>query len=168
MRKYMGHDWNAATKPSTDHIKRAERYPQQSSSQSCVSSVTVVHKDRADIKTPMEHESRTVVENETSNSGASASSVVEDGNGDAQPSTVVDSDKKPKPEIATARTGSSKIDVARIREALKKRKRAMIEKSSLESVYVEGSEAWIERQLENGIEIGYASMEKKQRNVMVL
>lgn len=94
---------------------------------------------------------------QTSNS--TSSSVVEDGEGVSQPRTA-ESDQNP-----TFNNIHSKIDTDRIREALRRRKRGdeAANKKLVEVIDpVMDSEAWIERELENGIELESASSRKKR------
>ncbi|XP_020534779.1 cyclin-T1-3 isoform X2 [Jatropha curcas] len=92
---------------------------------------------------------------QTSESGAVSS--IDDGDGENQPDLN-----------SSCNNSSSKIDADRIREALKRRRceRASSKKSG-ETMNAEvGSEAWIERKLEDGIElVSAASSDKRQRKL---
>ncbi|KAF2310019.1 hypothetical protein P3X46_020848 [Hevea brasiliensis] len=96
--------------------------------------------------------------------------------GDA--SNIVDDDGKSKPrtekvdlvsscKIAPIHDSYGKIDANRIREALRRRRReGAANQMSNKIMNTElDSEAWIERELENGIELESASSGKKQRTV---
>lgn len=88
--------------------------------------------------------------------GGSAKSVVEDGDGQIEPKSVEPDQKS---------SYKSKIDTNRIREALKRRRSdAAGNMNFAEAINAEiDCEAWIERELENGIELGYSPLVKKQR-----
>ncbi|XP_059460218.1 cyclin-T1-3 [Corylus avellana] len=86
----------------------------------------------------------------------SANSVVVDGDGQIGPKSV-EPDRKS--------SYKSKIDANRIRQALKRRRSDAAGNMKLsEAINAEiDCEAWIERELENGIEMGYSPLVKKQR-----
>ncbi|KAI3464915.1 hypothetical protein Pfo_021578 [Paulownia fortunei] len=90
-------------------------------------------------------------ENCPSDSG-SANSVVEDG--DAEP-IIADSNQKSGCKIVSVKESCQKIDITRIRERLKRRKLDRVENNKsgdhLEDEI--SGEAWIERELEKGIEL---------------
>lgn len=96
-------------------------------------------------------------------SESASSSVVEEGEGESQPSTT---ESNQKPDVITADNKFSKIDTDRIREALKRRRCAEAAKKKLaEAIDPEiDIEAWIESELENGIELESAPPSKKQNN----
>lgn len=93
----------------------------------------------------------------TSDCGSSAESIVEDCNGGPISSSSC--------KIISVKCGNNKMDVDRIREALKKRRLARI--NNAKSVEVTGDdldcEAWIERELENGVQPEPVSLEKRKR-----
>ncbi|KAK9270117.1 hypothetical protein L1049_025691 [Liquidambar formosana] len=105
-----------------------------------------------------------VLQCQTSDCG-SANSVVEDGDGDIQPRTG-SSDQSLGYNILSVHGGRSKIDVNRIRETLKRRR---CDNTAANKKLVEAmddgmdSKAWIERELENGIELESAYAGKIQR-----
>lgn len=92
-----------------------------------------------------------------SDCGSSAESVVEDCNGGLISSSSC--------MIVSVKCGNNKIDVDRIREALKKRRLDII--TNAKSVEVTGDdldcEAWIEKELENGVQQEPVSLEKRKR-----
>uniref|UniRef100_A0A5B7A4F9 Cyclin-like domain-containing protein n=1 Tax=Davidia involucrata TaxID=16924 RepID=A0A5B7A4F9_DAVIN len=92
----------------------------------------------------------------------SANSIIEDGDG--EPKTG-ESDQNASYKIVSVQDGCSKMDVNRIREALKRRRwDRVVNKKLVETMDDEiDSEAWIERELENGIEPESASVDKKPR-----
>lgn len=100
-------------------------------------------------------------------SDSASSSVVEDGEGDSHPRTV-ESDHDPGCKIISVHDTYSKIDANRIKEALKRRRldgaanKKFVEASNPE---IDG-EAWIERELENGIELESASSKRKRGEVL--
>ena len=97
--------------------------------------------------------------------GGSASSVVEDGDGQIEPQRV-ESDCNSSYKIVSVHNNHTKIDTNRIREAIKRRRDTAANKKFVEEVNAEiDSEAWIERELEHGIELEYSSSIKKQRKV---
>lgn len=92
---------------------------------------------------------------------ASANSVVEDDGGDGKPKAG-ESDQNSSSKIVSVHGGDGKIDVNRIREALKRRRcERTVNKKLVEAM--DDSEAWIERELENGIELETASVDKRRR-----
>ncbi|KAH7850066.1 hypothetical protein Vadar_027315 [Vaccinium darrowii] len=102
------------------------------------------------------------IQSQTSDCG-SANSVVEDG--DVEPKTG-ESDPNSSTKVKSIQYSDSKIDVDRIRNALKRRRseQRVVAKKLLEGVDDEiDSEAWIERELENGIELDTASVNKRKR-----
>lgn len=97
--------------------------------------------------------------------GGSASSVVEDGDGQIEPQRV-ESDCNSSYKIVSVHNNHTKIDTNRIREAIKRRRDTAANKKFVEEVNAEiDSEAWIERELEHGIELEYSSSIKKQRKI---
>ncbi|KAH7567230.1 hypothetical protein ACOSP7_010980 [Xanthoceras sorbifolium] len=95
-------------------------------------------------------------------SESASSSVVEEGEGESQPSAT---ESNQKPDIVSALNKSIKIDTDRIREALKRRRCAEAAKKQLAEANIDpeiDNEAWIERELENGIELDSAPAKKKQ------
>ena len=97
--------------------------------------------------------------------GGSASSVVEDGDGQIEPQRV-ESDCNSSYKIVSVHNNHTKIDTNRIREAIKRRRDTAANKKFVEEVNAEiDSEAWIERELEHGIELEYSSSIKKQRKM---
>jgi hypothetical protein len=96
---------------------------------------------------------------QTGDSG-SAISVVEDGDGQIGPKSV-EPDRKS--------SYKSKIDTDRIRQALKRRRSDTAGNMKFtEAIDAEiDCEAWIERELENGIELGFTPLVKKQRTDVV-
>lgn len=96
-------------------------------------------------------------------SGGSASSVVEDDDGPIEPQRV-ESDCNSSCKIVPVQTDHSKIDTNRIREAIKRRRDTAANKKFVEAINAEiDDEAWIERELENGIELGFSSSIKKTK-----
>ncbi|KAB1199542.1 hypothetical protein CJ030_MR0G020849 [Morella rubra] len=98
----------------------------------------------------------------------SLSSVAEDGDSQVKPKTV-EYDKKLGYKIFPRQNDYNKINVNRIRETLKrKRYNAAISVKHVDSINAEmDSEAWIEIELENRIELEYSSLAKKQRKDVV-
>ncbi|KAL6992388.1 hypothetical protein U1Q18_010497 [Sarracenia purpurea var. burkii] len=94
----------------------------------------------------------------------STNSAVEDGDGEPKSGqSVLNSSSK----IISVQGGESKVDVDRIRETLKRRRcDKILNKKLVETIddeMVDG-EAWIERELENGIEVETAaSLDKRRR-----
>lgn len=98
-----------------------------------------------------------------------ASSVVEDGDGKNQPRTG-DYELSSSSNIAPSYNSHHNIDVHQIRETLKRRRSQIAAKSraslSNETMDAElDTETWIERELEEGIELQTAPSEKKRRKV---
>lgn len=98
-----------------------------------------------------------------------ASSVVEDGDGKNQPRTG-DYELSSSSNIAPSYNSHHNIDVHQIRETLKRRRCQIAAKSraslSNETMDAElDTETWIERELEEGIELQTAPSEKKRRKV---
>ncbi|KAJ7005921.1 cyclin-T1-3-like [Populus alba x Populus x berolinensis] len=98
-----------------------------------------------------------------------ASSVVEDGDGKNQPRTG-DYELSSSSNIAPSYNSHHNIDVHQIRETLKRRRSQIAAKSraslSNETMDAElDTENWIERELEEGIELQTAPSEKKRRKV---
>lgn len=98
-----------------------------------------------------------------------ASSVVEDGDGKNQPRTG-DYELSSSSKIAPSYNSHHNIDVHQIRETLKRRRSQIAAKSraslSNETMDAElDTETWIERELEEGIELQTAPSEKKRRKV---
>lgn len=101
----------------------------------------------------------------TSDSGT-ASSVVEEGDCEVHPKTM-DSDQSSRSKVFFGQEKTVTIDIIRIRETLKRRKSDGVVKKSVEAIIaaeVDG-EAWIESELENGIEMGNEASMKKQKVV---
>lgn len=100
------------------------------------------------------------IRSQTSDCG-SAISVVEDV--DFEPKTGK-LDQNAKTKVKSIQAGDSKIDVDRIRNALKRRRaeQRVVDKKSVQGMDDErDSEAWIESELENGIELHTASVNKR-------
>lgn len=99
----------------------------------------------------------------------SATSVAKDGDRQVKSKTV-ESDQKSSYKIFPRQNDYRKIDTSRIREALKrKRYNAAVNMKLVDSINAEmDSEAWIERELENGIELEYSSLAKKQSKEVVV
>ncbi|KAG2698551.1 hypothetical protein I3843_07G155400 [Carya illinoinensis] len=82
---------------------------------------------------------------------------------------TVESDQRSSYQIFPNQNNHIKIDTNRIREALKRKRRG----TAADMKFAEAtnsemdSEAWIERELENGIELEYSSLAKKQREEVV-
>ncbi|KAJ6938493.1 cyclin-T1-3-like [Populus alba x Populus x berolinensis] len=98
-----------------------------------------------------------------------ANSVVEDGDGKNQPRTG-DYELSSSSNIAPSYNSHHNIDVHQIRETLKRRRSQFAAKSraslSNETMDAElDTETWIERELEEGIELQTAPSEKKRRKV---
>lgn len=102
----------------------------------------------------------------TSDSGRNGGTV--EDHGQVKPKTV-ESDQRSSYQIFPNQNNHVKIDANRIREALKRKRRD----TAADMKFVEAtnsemdSEAWIERELENGIELEYSSLAKKQRKEVV-
>ncbi|KAF8405276.1 hypothetical protein HHK36_010178 [Tetracentron sinense] len=100
----------------------------------------------------------------------SMNSVVEDGNGydeiEVQPSTR-EFNQMSSCKIVSVHGGFSNADKNRIREALKRRRCERATNEKIVEAVDDGidSEALIERELENGIEVESASAEKRHRRV---
>ncbi|GFY86116.1 cyclin family protein [Actinidia rufa] len=135
------------------------------SSQSCIMSSS-----QMSLTTPVvELQWMVDFENEASNyicrqtsDWVSANSVVQDCDGGPKPGV---SDRNPSSRIVSVKGGDSKIDVDRIREALKrKRWDKIVNKNIAKATDDEiDSEDWIEKELENGIELETASVNKRRR-----
>ena len=189
MRRFLGQD-RKQPQPSSNgrsiQSKALVGKPQQSSSHSCISSESIADcqsscgelvEDRGSGKYAATHcgqgvvkgdnysAAKKVLPHETSNSG-SASSVVEEGDGEIQ-QTTVDADQNARCNVFIVQNKCVKLDVMRIKETLKKRKCNAVVKKRLEAIVSEtNSEAWIESELENGIEVDEVSAEKKQRKLL--
>ncbi|KAA8537589.1 hypothetical protein F0562_027197 [Nyssa sinensis] len=98
---------------------------------------------------------------QTSDCG-SANSIIEDG--DDKPKTG-ESDQNASYKIVSVQDGYNKMDLNRIRDTLKRRRWDRVVNNKLAKTKDDeiDSEAWIERELENGIEPESASVEKKPR-----
>lgn len=98
---------------------------------------------------------------QASDSG-SAASVVEDCEGEP---VTGKSDLNSSYKIVSVEDGSAKIDVNRIRETFKKRRKDRITDRKLVEDKDDDmdSEAWIERELENGIKLESANSDKRRR-----
>ncbi|KAM2995022.1 hypothetical protein FF2_042033 [Malus domestica] len=91
---------------------------------------------------------------------------VDEGSGaEIKPIKVELDDQNSKCRTVSAQTNGSKIDVDRIRDAIKRRRRdKVVNKKSVHAIDDEiDPEAWIESELENGVELQNASATKKQR-----
>ncbi|KAK1549899.1 hypothetical protein Q3G72_009907 [Acer saccharum] len=101
-------------------------------------------------------------------SESASSCVIEEGEDESQPSTTTESNQKP-PDIISTHNKFSKIDTGKIKEALKRRRCAEAAKKNLaEAIDPErDSEAWIEKELENGIELGSSPSKKKRSKYCV-
>ncbi|OMO87542.1 hypothetical protein CCACVL1_08959 [Corchorus capsularis] len=99
---------------------------------------------------------------QTSDSGAST--VVDNGDGECE-RRIEESHVKPSFGIVSARNTLSKIDADRIRETLKRRRCDKAANSKrVRSIDDEAdSEAWIERELESGIEMESSSSQKQRK-----
>ncbi|CAK9178490.1 unnamed protein product [Ilex paraguariensis] len=97
---------------------------------------------------------------QTSDSG-SVTSIVEDGDSDP---IMGESDQNTSCKIVSVEVGYRKIDVNRIRETLKRRRGDRVaNKKSEEAIDEIDSEAWIEKELEKGIEPEFACSEKRMK-----
>ncbi|XP_015577219.1 cyclin-T1-3 isoform X1 [Ricinus communis] len=98
-------------------------------------------------------------------SGSIVSSVINNDDGESQPGTGK-FDLSSSCKIVSVRGFYSKIDANRIRETLKRRRlEGTAKKMSIETINADtDGEAWIEEELENGVELESASSKKnKQR-----
>lgn len=188
MRRLLGQDKKQPL-PSTNkkfiQSKALVGKPLESSSQSCISSESVADcqssrgdlvEDRRSKEYSAIHCSQNLVEGDNSltekkvlphqTSNSSSSRVFEKGDGEVQPATV-DADQNERSNVCSARNNYGNLDLIRIKETLKKRKCIGVVKKPVEAIGAEtNSEAWIESELENGIELGNASAEKKQRKLL--
>lgn len=112
------------------------------------------------------HSVKEALPSKTSDSSC-AGGTVED-HGQVKPKTV-ESDQRSSYQIFPNQNNHIKIDANRIREALRRKKRdTAVDMKFVEATNSEiDSEAWIERELENGIELEYSSLAKKQRKEVV-
>ncbi|XP_044511474.1 cyclin-T1-3-like [Mangifera indica] len=96
-------------------------------------------------------------------SDSASSSIVEDGEGDSHPRHV-ESDHDPGCKIISVHDTYRKIDAIRIREALKRRKFDVAANRKFAASInpeIDDGEAWIERELEKGIELESGSSKRK-------
>lgn len=177
--------------PSKDRLiqsKVVAQKPLESSSQSCISSsesVADCHSSRGNLveergstkeysvpnhsQNLVAGDNCTMVKNDlpcrTSDSGT-ASSVVEEGDCEVHPKTM-DSDQSSRSKVFSGQEKTITIDIIRIRETLKRRKSDGVVKKSVEAIIAAevDSEAWIESELENGIDMGNEASMKKQKLV---
>ncbi|KAJ0025792.1 hypothetical protein Pint_09008 [Pistacia integerrima] len=149
-----------------------------SSPQSCISDGSIARRQSSNIAT-LENDGlgkslacvgknvyvKEVLPSQTSDSASS--SIIEDGEGDSHPRTV-ESDHDPGCKIISVHDTYTKIDASRIREALKRRRLdGAADKKFAEAINPEiDGEAWIERELENGIELESASSKRKRGEVL--
>lgn len=101
-------------------------------------------------------------------SDSASSSIVEDGEGDSHPRHV-ESDHDPGCKIISVHNTYSKIDANRIREALKRRKFDVAANRKFAASInpeIDDGEAWIERELEKGIELESGSSKRKIGQVL--
>ncbi|PSR99652.1 Cyclin-T1-4 like [Actinidia chinensis var. chinensis] len=145
-----------------------------SSPQSCIVSSSYVAQDsghgstvidvglvKSSISKCSENEVSNDICRQTSDCG-SATSVVEDCDGGPKAGA---SDRNSSSRIVSVKGGDSKIDVDRIREALKRKRRDTIVNTNIVKAMDDeiDSEAWIEKELENGIELETVSGNKRRR-----
>ncbi|XP_057469798.1 cyclin-T1-3 [Actinidia eriantha] len=145
-----------------------------SSPQSCIVSSSYVAQDsghgsaaidvglvKSSISKCSENEASNDICRQTSDCG-SATSVVEDCDGRPKAGA---SDRNSSSRIVSVKGGDSKIDVDRIREALKRKRQDTIVNTNIAKAMDDeiDSEAWIEKELENGIELETASGNKRRR-----
>lgn len=188
MHRLLGRKKAFSSKDRFIQSKAVAKKPLESCSQSCISSsesVANCHsscgnlvEERGSTKeyTASNHSKNlvagdncTMVKNDlpcrTSDSGT-ASSVVEEGDCEVHPKTM-DSDQSSRSKVFFGQEKTVTIDIIRIRETLKRRKSDGVVKKSVEAIIaaeVDG-EAWIESELENGIEMGNEASMKKQKVV---
>lgn len=124
----------------------SSNYPQETSRMTSQSAVV----KRCNQKKP-NYDSNNTVQNCVSDSG-SANSVVEDGGAEL---ITGDSNQKSSCKIISMEESCKKIDIAGIRERLKRRKvdRAKNMRSGGDLEAETNGEAWIEREIEKGIEL---------------
>ena len=145
-----------------------------SSPQSCIVSSSYVAQDsghgstvidvglvKSSISKCSENEVSNDICRQTSDCG-SATSVVEDCDGGPKAGA---SDRNSSSRIVSVKGGDGKIDVDRIREALKRKRRDTIVNMNIVKAMDDeiDSEAWIEKELENGIELETVSGNKRRR-----
>ncbi|XP_042496360.1 cyclin-T1-4-like isoform X2 [Macadamia integrifolia] len=99
----------------------------------------------------------------------SMNSVVEDGNtpevGEVQP-TILESDQISSCKIVSVNVGLSDFDKVRMREALKRRRSERATRMAVVAIDDDDDDAWIEREVEKGVEVETASAEKRQKLVL--
>ncbi|PON93393.1 Cyclin [Trema orientale] len=184
MRRLLGQDRKQPL-PSSNRrsiqSKASVGKPLENSSQSCISSESVAdcqssHRYLVEDRGSKEYSATRCHNNlaeddnyltacKTSDSG-STSRVVEGVDGEIQ-LTIVDTDQKTRSNVFRVQNYCCKLDVTRIKDTLKKRKCNGVVKKPLEAVSAEANnEAWIESELENGIDLGIASVKKRQRRLL--
>ncbi|XP_031269153.1 cyclin-T1-3-like [Pistacia vera] len=162
----------------TQSTALAGKMNMNSSPQSCISDGSIARRQSSNIAT-LENDGlskslacvgknvyvKEVLPSQTSDSASS--SIIEDGEGDSHPRTV-ESDHDPGCKIISVHDSYTKIDASRIREALKRRRLdGAANKKFSEAINPEiDGEAWIERELENGIELESASSKRKRGEVL--
>ncbi|KAL5557990.1 hypothetical protein UlMin_034201 [Ulmus minor] len=189
MRRLLAQDKKPVVLPSNVRIiqsKASVGKPFETGSQSCVSSETVTdcHSSHRNLAQAKGSEESSLASNHSQilaqvdshitvkevlpchmKDSDSSTSIVEDGDGEIL-SRTADSDQKSRSKPVSANDNCSKFDINRIRESIKRRRFNVVVKKSVEAVGAEiDSEAWIESELENGIELQNSSTKKRRQVV---